>query len=199
MAEVKVLIDGQHEHTDDNMLKISSSVTLIKSDKNIIVDTGGFEDKEKIIAGLKEENLSPDDIDIVILTHLHLDHVVNTYLFNNAKVYCKFRGDYQGQFHLPSKGALEHTNINDGIKLADDVEFMLTPGHSEDMVSVIVDTDHGKYVIAGDAIPDESFMDIKQEPKYVSDQNAFNKSREKILKIADQVVPGHGPMFKVKK
>ena len=200
MAEVKVLVKGKHSKNEEGKLVIGSTVTLIKSSENIIVDTGSFLDKDKIIEELKKENLTPEDINIVVLTHLHLDHLVNTYLFKNAKVFCKFKGTYPGQAHYPSKGYLEKAEIADGVKLTEEVEFLLTPGHTPDMVSVVVNTAEGKVVIAGDAFPNESFLNLEKQPDPLfMDVEEFNKSRNKILEIADYIVPGHGDIFKVEK
>ena len=199
MAEVKVIIEGTHKPLGNEKLKVNATVTLITSDKNIIVDTGYFNEREILISELKKENLTPEDIDIVILTHTHLDHIVNTYLFQNAKIFCKLRKNYSGQFHIPSEGGLERFNLTDGIELAKDVSILLTPGHTEDHISVVVKTNKGTVVIAGDALASESLMDLKKQPLLAADFNDFNESRKKILKIADYIVPGHGNIFKVKK
>ncbi|MBU1149127.1 MBL fold metallo-hydrolase [Patescibacteria group bacterium] len=202
MAEVKVLIIGHHSH-QDGILDIGSSVALIKSDHNILVDSGYFTDTEEIIAKLKEENLTPSDIDIVVLTHVHTDHVANNYLFDKAKIYCKFKGDseYPGQYHDRLTGKANRTDILDGTKLADGVEFLETPGHTNDSISVVVETKEGKVVIAGDAIAEEDLIDFANEPKsfIIYDLEKYNASRRKILAIADYIVPGHGPMFKIEK
>ena len=163
MAEIKVLIEGIHKFLDEGKLRICSTVTLIKSDKNILVDTGSFLDKDKLIEGLKKEGLTVEEIDIVILTHLHLDHLINIYLFKNAKIFCKFNGKSSGQFHIPSEECLKRTEIEDNIKIAKDVEFLLTPGHTPDSISVVVNTNKGKVVIAGDAFPKEEFVDLEGE------------------------------------
>jgi glyoxylase-like metal-dependent hydrolase (beta-lactamase superfamily II) len=198
MAEVKVLVKGEHKRTEDGKLRIYSSVSLIKTDKNIIVDTGSFHETELIIKGLKEENLTPEDMDIVFLTHLHLDHVINTHLFKNAKIYCKFNPGYPGQIHNPKDGTIERTEINDGVKLTKDVEFLLTPGHTTDSTSLIVTTQDGKVCIAGDAFPSKEFLNLNKEPlAMLVDISQFNKSRDKILAIADYIIPGHGDIFKV--
>ena len=201
MAEVKILIEGIHKKTEEDKLKISSTITLIKTNKNILVDTGSFLDEKKIIEELKKENLSPKDIDIVVLTHLHLDHIINLHLFKNSKVFCKFRGGgYPGQVHFPKDGYLQRSNLTDGAEIADDVLIILTPGHSDDMISVVVDTNKGKIIVAGDAFPSEEFLDLdKQLDPLLIDVEEFNKSRKKVLEMADWVIPGHGPIFKVKK
>lgn len=199
MAEVKVIIEGTHNPLGGEKLKVNATVTLIKSDKNILVDTGYFNEREIIISKLKEENLTHESIDIVILTHTHLDHIVNTYLFPNAKIFCKLRKNYSGQFHIPSEGCLERFDLKDGVELAKDVSILLTPGHTEDHISVVVKTNKGIVVIAGDALASESLMDINKQPLLAADFNDFNESRKKILKIADYIVPGHGNIFQVKK
>lgn len=199
MAEVKVLIEGHHTKNEDNRPKIGSTVTLIKSQCNILVDTGSFLDKEPLIRGLEREGLAPDDIDVVIITHLDLDHIVNTYLFNGAKIFCKFRGgDYPGQTHFPSEGSLERTDLLKKDLIDKDIEIMLTPGHADDMISIIVNSPEGKVVIAGDAFPSREWMDFNRQPSsIVTDVERFNESRKKILEIADYIIPGHGEMFKV--
>jgi len=197
--EYKVLVEGKHEKQEEKVM-IGSTVTLIKTDKNIIVDTGSFLDRDKLIAELKKQNLTPEDIDIVILTHLHLDHIVNVDLFKNAKVYCKFRGgEYPGQFHTPQEGCLQRTKIDDNVEIADNVKFLLTPGHSMDCISVLVETEKGKIVISGDAIASEEWASKEKQPDkiVIPHVEEYNKSREKILKIADYIIPGHGKMFKV--
>lgn len=200
MAEVKVLIKGKHARDGDKLI-IGSTVTLVKSDKNIIVDTGSFGDDKEITEELKKENLSPGDIDIVVLTHLHLDHIVNVNMFPNAKIYCKFINTYPGQAHNPKGSYLERTEIVDGTKIAEDVTFLLAHGHSNDMVVVVVKTEKGKIIVAGDAVPNEEMMDLSKHPPemVIFDINQFNESRKKIIEIADYIVPGHGDIFKVEK
>lgn len=202
MAELKVLIEGLHSKMDDVRVRASSSVTLVKTVKNIIVDTGSFLEGPKILERLKIEGLTPEDIDMVILTHLHLDHVVNVGVFKNAKVFCKFHGggSYPGQFHTPKEGCLQRYELVDGAELAKDVSVITTPGHTQDMISVVVKTDDGTVVIAGDAFSDKSYLDLSKEPNPMfNDVPKFNESRKKILAMADYIVPGHGDMFKVEK
>jgi glyoxylase-like metal-dependent hydrolase (beta-lactamase superfamily II) len=199
MADVKVIIEGEHRPNDKKQLRVFSTVTLIKSDKNILVDTSSFLENDSLIKGLREEGLAPEDIGIVVLTHLHLDHIINTSLFTNAKVYCKFRKGYCGQFHIVKDGVVERVEIADGVKLAEDVEFLLTPGHTEDMISLVVHTQEGKIVIAGDAFPSKEYLDLNKhpEPIVIASADDFDRSRKKILGIADWIVPGHGAIFKV--
>ena len=200
MAEVKVLIEGTNAKDEQHAISMSSSVTLIKSDKNILVDTGSIPMKKRLIEQLEKQGLTPEDIHIVVLTHLHLDHIINVHLFFNANILCKVRGgEYPGQAHILSEGCLTRTDLFDHSPIAEDVETMVTPGHTDDMLSVVVKTPEGTVVIAGDAIPDKEWIDLNIQPSPVLnlDVNAFNQSRQKILEKADYIVPGHGTLFKV--
>lgn len=199
MAEVKVVIQGVHGKPIEGKLQIGATATLIKSDKNILVDTGYFEDKDTLISALAEEKLAPDQIDIVIITHMHLDHVVNTYLFENAKIFCKLRKDYIGQYHVPKEKSVQRIEIVDGTEIAKDVSILLTPGHTEDHMSVLVKTEKGNVVIAGDAIADKSFVELSVAPPLATDFRDYDESRKKIIAVADYIIPGHGDMFEVKK
>ena len=144
MTQVKVLVKGKHQAKGDRLI-IGATTSLIKTDKNIIVDPGYFVDESKLKKALAKEKLKPTDIDIVVLTHLHLDHIINLHLFKNSLVYCKFKSGYPGQHHSLLKGYLKRINIKDGLKLAKNVEFLLTPGHTNDHISLLVKTIKSKY------------------------------------------------------
>ena len=200
MAEIKVLVEGSINYNGKRGSETGSTVTLINTDKTILVDTGSFLDQDTLLNGLKKEGIRPEDIDIVFLTHVHLDHVVNVNLFKESLILCKYRGgEYPGQTHYPKTGRTVRTELQDRTRIAEDVELMLTPGHSDDMVSLVVDTSDGKVVIAGDAIPSEEWADMALQPNpTVVEVDGFNRSRRKILAVADYIVPGHGSLFKVK-
>lgn len=180
--EVKQIKVGFHSF-GKGWFSSNSSVTLIKAKKNILVDTGGRGDAKEIVNALKKEGLTPKDIGYVINTHHHSDHVWNNYLFEKATFISergKLIGDALYWSKLPTK-------------LYKDIEIVLTPGHTPKCISVIVKTKTGIYAIVGDLI--EKALDNKG--------SCFNKkireeNRNKILKIADYIIPGHAKMFEVK-
>ena len=75
-----------------------------------------------------------------------------------------------------------------------------TPGHTLDSVSVKVITDQGVVIVAGDTF--EKVQDIEDDNiwKLAGSENEEmqTKSRIEILKFADWIIPGHGPMFRNK-
>ena len=195
MAKVKVLVEG-YAREENHIEYASSTVTLVQAEgKNIIVDHGM--DRKKLLEALEKEKLSVKDIDFVVLTHMHPDHCLLAGLFENAEV-------VYGTENYNFKGRIE---ANDSEMDVEGVEFIRTPGHESFHYSVIVDTDEGKVVIASDIFwwtddaeqktDKESLMNL--EDPYKSDEKALKKSREKVLEIADFIIPGHGKMFKVEK
>ena len=87
-----------------NRIEIALNCLLIQSNgKNILVDTGiGDKHNTKVKTrfhmrggqlsnSLRSFGLSPDDIDIVVLTHLHFDHVGGCTTFKNKKAVPVFR------------------------------------------------------------------------------------------------------------
>jgi len=201
MAKVKVLVEGIHKFLGSK-LEISCTTTLIKSDENIIVDPGSFVNQEKLLKALEDANLKPEDIQNVILTHSHVDHTTNISLFKDSRIFMRFRGETKcvGLFQKINEGILERFDILNE-QIVKDVKVIETPGHTNDSISVVVDSEIGKVVIAGDAMSSEEWLDLNKKGNIdlLYDVDKFDISRKKILEIADWIVPGHGKMFKVEK
>ena len=194
MNEVKVLIDGYAKEIEDGWIA-SSTVTLVKSnDKNIIVDPGC--NRIKLIEALKKEGLETKDIDLVLLTHDHTDHILLAGIFEKAKVLTPYE-IYDGDTQIRHKNKIPDA----------DVKIIQTPGHARSHISFLVKTEKGSIVIAGDLWwwkddeKQETDYDslIEKNDPYVRDKDILIKTREKILEIADYIIPGHGKMFNVRK
>lgn len=196
MTELKILIQG-YAREEDGIEKASSATVLIRdSGKNIVVDPGM--NKPMLLEALKKEGLTLKDIDYVILTHTHTDHMLLTALFENAKVVDPF------SIHTFDGTTVDH----EGIVPDTNIKLLNTPGHDFAHMCVVVETeDKGKVVIAGDVFwwedteeqkTDKESLMNKKDP-YVRDEAKLKESRKKVLEIADYVIPGHGKMFKVEK
>lgn len=85
---------------------------------------------------------------------------------------------------------LDHSG--DGHRVSPSVWLMLTPGHTSQDLSVIVETANG--VVA--CIHARWHTDRTPEvDPLAEDQAALEASRQRILATADRVVPGHGEPF----
>jgi len=167
-------------------------VLICTSGKNILVDPGI--DSILLIRSLANENLRPDDISICFLTHRHLDHIKNKYLFVHADIL-----DRDAVYHNLIK-------ISDSKFIPDtNVEIIPTPGHTRKHVALLVNTSEGKYAIAGDVFWWEDNQEqrtdmrslIEMPDPFAKDMNILQKSRAKLLQIADYIIPGHGDIFEV--
>jgi len=68
--------------------QFGSTVYLLKLDeKNILIDTSTRQNRNELIGYLKELELNPEDINFVLLTHDHFDHVENLDIFTNAEFF----------------------------------------------------------------------------------------------------------------
>ena len=77
------------------------------------------------------------------------------------------------------------------------MEVIPTPGHTNNDVSVIVEnTRYGVVAITGDLFEKEEDLERDDLWMQYSENLALQReNREKILRKADFIVPGHGKMF----
>ena len=61
-------------------------VLVEDKDLKIIVDPGTVKSQELVIEKLKEHGSKPEDVNVVFITHSHMDHYRNIGMFKNAKV-----------------------------------------------------------------------------------------------------------------
>ena len=203
--EIFVLHNGYSEfkaNNDDSLpvMRANCSCTLIRNASyNVIVDTMTPWDTEKIKESLKEHNLTPDQIDYVVCTHGHADHVGNNNLFLNATHIVGYSVSKRDEFYLHpfEEGTSFFIGGKDDISR---IEVTPTPGHTMDSISVIVKTkNHKTGVIAGDLFEKE--QDLKNSYIWLEAGSEDKKQQEyhrlRMLDIADFVVPGHGPKFEI--
>jgi glyoxylase-like metal-dependent hydrolase (beta-lactamase superfamily II) len=72
----------------------SSSTLLVNARHRVVVDTSLSLLEGELVAALHDKGLEPSDIDIVVNTHLHLDHCLNNAIFPRATVYVS-RSEWQ--------------------------------------------------------------------------------------------------------
>jgi glyoxylase-like metal-dependent hydrolase (beta-lactamase superfamily II) len=158
------------------ILDARSSVTMIINGRHkIIVDSGLMGEEEPLCKALAELGVKPEEIDCIVNTHSHPDHCGNNHLFSKAKV-------------LTAKG---------GDVIAPGVWVLATPGHSMDSISVVVEVQLKTIVISGDALPTLGNFLKKVPPALHVDCDLAVASMQRILALADYVVPGHDFPFSI--
>ena len=131
MAEVKVLIKG-YTSEESGGEKTCATITLVK-DKDIVmvIDPGVLEDQKLLVDALKKEGLDVNDVNIVCLTHSHIDHFRNIGMFPSAKT-------------LEFYGLWDKNTVDDWKEqFTEDIKIIKTPGHDKTSITLLVKTDSG--------------------------------------------------------
>jgi glyoxylase-like metal-dependent hydrolase (beta-lactamase superfamily II) len=198
-------------------------------DKKILVDTGEMRpiasaDREKALGGkihtfeegLDLYGLKPEDIDIVVHTHLHNDHCENDYKCVNARIYVHeaelrrihdphpldFR--YLEDYITDVEEAGQIEVITGDREIVPGVRVMHTPAHTEGGLTVLVDTKKGLAAITGFCLIMENLFPPKEitarEMEVIPCGTVVNayEAYDNILKVkrmADILLPLHEPSF----
>jgi N-acyl homoserine lactone hydrolase len=146
-------------------------------------------------------DLTPQDIDLVLLSHSHIDHVGSLSLFAHAPIVTTSRERaepsplYFGTARpIPWPDARYHL-INGDTPVCEGLTLIPTPGHTPGHLSAILDLPHtGRVILAADAInrasePAENFADA-------DDPVAARASAERLLALGGSgatLIYGHEP------
>ena len=164
----------------------ASSVALVRDgDALIVVDPGMVARRALILDPLRELGVEPEAVTHVFLSHHHPDHTMNVALFQNAEV-VDFWARYVDDVWLDMPG--------DGYRLSPKSQLWLTPGHTQEDASLIVEADDGVYAMT------HLWWHADRGPEIdpvADDQAALEAGRARVLAVADVVIPGHGASFRV--
>lgn len=182
--------------------------------QKILVDTGleqfivppGVEEEYgfKVLEfeeALATYGLTPEDIDIIIHTHLHNDHCENDYKCPQARVYVQKREyDFFKEPHpIDHRYFPDLLDENDVVvvdgdqEIVDGIQVLLTPGHTVGGQSIVVNTRQGKAVITGFCCNEQNFP--AQGPLvvpgvHINVIDAYESVR-KVKEVADIILPLH--------
>ncbi|WP_298501361.1 MBL fold metallo-hydrolase [uncultured Methanobrevibacter sp.] len=166
-------------------------------DGNILVDTGAGHNRDYLFSKLRENGVEPDEIETVVNTHCHFDHIGGNHFFSNAKIAvheCDAISMKNKDSLGTSMSAFEDADnsrvdieLKDGDKIADFV-VIHTPGHTKGGICLW----DGENLISGDTIfagGGVGRMDIGGD--YGDMKNSVKKLMELDVK---NIYPGHGPI-----
>ncbi len=132
---VSVLKVGYCLSQTDGTFRADGTITLITGPRTILVDTGGPWDRNFLLMTLKDRGLKPGDINLVVGTHGHSDHVGNLSLFPTAVMIVGYDIS-EGDLYLPNRLAEGHAySIDEHVSIC---KFLLSHPHSEQDLKVKV-------------------------------------------------------------
>ncbi len=195
--------------------------------KNILVDTGCSDPEwasryhhplerkvhEYPIKAIEGLGLKPEDIDIVVNTHLHWDHCFNNHLFPNARILVQEEELRYAISPLPCHAlyyesqllgmtppwikALDRIETVDGeLEIEKGITLVLLPGHTPGIQGVLVELESGRCLIAGDNCPLFENLEGNEQgipiPSGIHvDLRDYYYSLKEMESISDMVLPGH--------
>jgi N-acyl homoserine lactone hydrolase len=136
-----------------------------------------FEPAQTFEQALGRVGCVPDDIDIIIQTHLHMDHIYNTPKCKISVIYVQ---EEELQFALNPHPIFELVYPREIIKglnfevikgdqtILPGIAVMLVPNHAPGCQAVVVDTTRGKAVISGFCCIMENFNPPEDVKKKIS-------------------------------
>ena len=190
---------------------------LRSGDDTILVDTGfGSMDKEdlkgsfvrtpehSLEAQLKRFDLAPEEVKLVVNTHLHIDHCGGNCFLPNARFVAQRRELEYALDPLPAHrpaydvdlSGFELDLLDGDAEITDGIRVIVTPGHSPGSQAVLVDTEGGLFVLAGDTIVHYVNMEVPKgesflpSPLYV-DLREFYASLDRLRDLGGTILPGH--------
>jgi glyoxylase-like metal-dependent hydrolase (beta-lactamase superfamily II) len=188
----KVLWEKQFGADELNRLALGLNTLIIRTgEKTVLVETGIgnklpdksrkiYENKERLLTSLDEAKVAPDEVDIVINTHLHFDHCGwNTLLkegravatFPRAKYFVQ-RGELERAHEQHERDRVSYLTDNydplvesgqmqllDGdAEIAPGISVRLYPGHTRYHQAVILRSGGQTACYVGDLIPTSAHL-----------------------------------------
>jgi glyoxylase-like metal-dependent hydrolase (beta-lactamase superfamily II) len=177
---------------------------LIRAERDYLVDPGLVMQGGPVLGALAELGVEPHEIEDVILTHLHFDHAEGLAAWPQRRAYVH-RLETEAPYAQIVSGVLEMVELEilegEEGEIESGVRWLRTPGHSDGLISLLVDTDDGLVVIASDCVgPLPEYFDEMDLPA------DFGPERDELLeqwrRIRDLdpavVIPGHNPPVTLK-
>ncbi|MDP4091825.1 MAG: N-acyl homoserine lactonase family protein [Bacillota bacterium] len=205
------------------LVEIPMWSTAVYNDRHkIIIDTGiqskewvnktlgtCYQEADEEMKAAMEKGLGwkPEDVDIVINTHLHYDHCGNNYLFKNTTFYvqqaeweCAFNSIInQQQFYIEELYDSRAVNYfswrftNGEEEILPGIKVFSTPGHSRGHQSVLVNTEKGVLCVSGDVCNLVENINGNLPPNILISADQIFDSYKQIRRRARYILPGHEP------
>ena len=189
----------QGEGRAAGMIAFPNTLLIRMDERDYLVDPGLIMQGGALLGALDELGVEPQEIKDMILTHMHYDHSQAMAAWPMRKTYVH-KIEMEAPYSQIVSGSMENAQLTelegeDG-EIEPGLRWILTPGHSDGLITLLVDTDDGLVAIASDC--------VGPLPEYFEEMDLpddFGPEREELLRqwqrIRDLepaiVIPGHNP------
>jgi glyoxylase-like metal-dependent hydrolase (beta-lactamase superfamily II) len=206
--EINIILQGFPGKMTRGYMGWSSVVLVDTGDHKILFDTGGYGERPEIPKRFKELGIEMTDIDILVLSHFHHDHVINYDYFANARIMIHEKEVdwiHSDIFDWPTPKYLfpivESTGRLEVIKgdeeIASGVETLLSPGHTPGCMALVLrDPNRPTTILAGDAVKNMHEL-VTGRVDMSWDNDASANSIRRIKEIGEIIIPGHDRMMQL--
>jgi N-acyl homoserine lactone hydrolase len=205
-AEVTVLLQGFPGRSERGYLGWSACylVTTPRGER-ILFDTGGYNERAVVVAKLAERGIAADELDVLVLSHLHFDHAANWDVFPKAEIVVHERelayaasAEADGavlRFHAEALRAQSRLRAvsGDEIALTPELTLLHVPGHTPGAMALAA----GENILCGDAVKSRWDLEGTLSPPWWNQAQAL-RSIERLKSLSEVLLPGHdAPLARV--
>ena len=217
----------RHQLSPEGKLYFNLGSYVLRSDgKTILVDTGLGKNVPRkweasggaLLEDLKDKGVRPDDVDMVVITHLHIDHVCGNIIWGGADwrpafprarywipkgdwdIYIQ-RADTRPFFYLRQQvmplAELGLIELMEGEQaFTSEVIALPTPGHTPDHTSLVVASQGERGIILGDSIHHPAQVhNTEWSPRVDSDAGLARRTRASLMERLERegslAIAGH--------
>ena len=172
-----------------------------------IVERNGDQD---LLSGLARHGVRPADVELVVLTHLHFDHVGNNELFTKARFVVqrdelplalappKFSMFYYPEYRYKMTSVLDRVDVIDGdVDIDPDVRLLKIGGHTPGCQATLVNTSAGSVCLTSDTIYNYRNIELDWPVGSFWDLPDLLRGMARMRHEADILVPQHDWQFTV--
>ncbi len=181
------------------MLVIPNS-TLIRAERTYVVDPGVAMQGAPYSAAIASHGVNPFHVQDVILTHMHFDHAGALVEFPGRRVHVH-RIELDAPYAAFQRSLLELCDVveldGEEGEIEPGLRWMLTPGHADGLITLLVDTDDGLVAIASDCIgPLPEYFETMSLPEDFGGREVLLEQWRRIRELKPAlIIPGHYPPF----
>lgn len=201
-----ILVPGSSLAFQGGFFGISSVVLVTSGKTRALFDCGHGVTRRLLLEALSARGLEPKDIDLLVFSHGHFDHVLNMDLFPDAPILMSrdertyldapFAHDHVTPWYLRDLLEKRRVDLVEGeAEILPGVTLFPTPGHSPGHVSLELAANEGPVVLAADALKTAREASTGVPDLEIDPQKRGAASLKEVLRRGRLIVPGHFPLI----